>query len=65
MFIPHFNSILVRLKEVIPNERKQLLRNFNSILVRLKGDVLEIEATEITEFQFHIGAIKRMMSSAS
>ena len=55
----NFNSILVQLEVVQDFFLQIVLINFNSILVQLEDEIKNDIETDITLFQFHIGAIRR------
>ena len=55
-----FNSILVRLKEKLVQDKVAKLFSFNSILVRLKENNRRTGQEPNPKFQFHTGSIKRM-----
>ena len=55
---PNFNSIKVRLNQVIVNMLYYWYHNFNSIKVRLNLKQAGINAAFVNGFQFHKGTIK-------
>ena len=58
-----FNSILVRLKVLIPNRKQVRRTGFNSILVRLKDFGSRVSITLAIMFQFHTGSIKSLLGN--
>ena len=57
----NFNSIMVRLKVGVGVGTRSLVTDFNSIMVRLKANMCGITVGMFYEFQFHHGAIKRLL----
>ena len=59
----HFNSTMVRLKEVMDYVKKSGSPHFNSTMVRLKEFWDYLQSTNVL-FQFHYGSIKSVRQTA-
>ena len=57
-----FDSILVRLKELLLKRLALALFRFDSILVRLKVQARIENSEQVYEFRFHTGSIKRRIA---
>ena len=61
LFLPNFNSKMVRLKEKGASDEQKEECHFNSKMVRLKDYLVTDNRGKYAQFQFQDGAIKSML----